>query len=70
MELTQRQHDTIEASRKAMIETIKAAYPEDLQPLLVVGIVAAFLDVCRSSLAIINSELSAVGLQVVKRERH
>jgi hypothetical protein len=76
VELTKRQHETIEAARRAMAAAIKEAYPLDLMPLYVVAIVGAFSDVCRNSFAtgellgIVNKELAGAGLEVIKKRRH
>jgi hypothetical protein len=76
VELTKRQHETIEAGRRAMRQTIEAEYPLDVVPLYCVAAVGLFSDICRTSLAtgellsIINRELSSAGLQVVKKQRN
>ncbi len=76
MELTGRQWRCIEAGREAMRETISASYPGDIVPLVAVAIVGAFAEICRKStagddlVAIINSELHEVGLELRHTRRH
>ena len=74
MELTERQWQAVEAGRKAMRESIAASYPGDVVPLVAVAVaVAEIYHTSTASpdvIAIINSELRDVGLELLAMRRH